>query len=77
MKKTIDLSGVVYGDLPSWYENIHLAAHRDHVLHGEDDFRETFVKVCGFDIEFMYGGLFYRKITGEESDLMMMILKWS
>ena len=77
MITTIDLSNIDYQDLPSWYKNIHRAVYHDHLTTGPDDFKETFVKVCGFDIEFGYAGLFIRRITGEESEIMMMILKWS
>ena len=84
MKKTIDLSNVDYYKCPPWYQNMIQAYIKKHgglaaaATMGVTHLKNVFVEISGADIQFEYDPCTaYRTIEGEESEIMMMILKWS
>lgn len=77
--KTIDLSFVPFPVCPSWYRNIAVKARELMIDTNEADvYQKAFMNAAGFDIKLKFiqnEGI--RIIEGEESEIMMMILKWS
>lgn len=74
---TIDLSYIPFENCPSWYRNIN-----DSIKYrGEARYAEEFAYASGFDIKIEYEKFGFevtkRIISGEDIDIMTMILKWS
>ena len=77
MITTIDLSDLRFNNCPDWYKNI---VRKVPNIGHDFEFSENFVEASGFDIVFIFkSGIecFQRIIKGDESEIMMMILKWS
>lgn len=76
MKKTIDLSDLEYNDCPDWYKNI-----ADKTKATPKKFAAMFIKASGFDINFEYSYdkvyVTRRVISGEDTEIMSLVLKWS
>lgn len=73
---SIDLSNLTFNDCPDWYKNI-----SSKTIASPDEYTAEFIEVSGFDINFEYRydskNVTRRIISGEDKDILMMILKWS